>query len=155
MTNNQRQALTQFLKFAVTGTIGACVDFGVYNLLKRGIGWNPTFLVSGLTLSGANMVSVFLAIVSNYTINRLWTFRDRQGDVFKQGAQYFGLNLITWALNQLVMAFFAFHVPLMALLFGTQKDNAAKALAIGIILIVNFTGSRLFIFNKKTVPLEA
>ncbi len=142
------------MKFAVTGTIGACVDFGLYNLLKRGLGWNPTFVAFGLTLSGANMISVFLAIVSNYTINRLWTFRDRQGDVFKQGIQYFGLNIITWALNQLVMAFLAFDVPLMGTVFSSQKDNAAKALAIGIILMVNFAGSRLFIFNKKSVTVQ-
>jgi hypothetical protein len=33
-------------------------------------------------------------------------------------------------------------------IFGDQKDNMAKVLAIGIILFVNFLGSKLFIFRK-------
>lgn len=142
--------IKQFIKFGVTGAIGAVVDFGTYFFLTRLVGWQTHFVVLGQNLIAANMVSVFLAIVSNYTINRTWTFSDRKGDVFAQGARYLVLNIATWALNQLLTSFFAFRVPWLAGVFGEQKDFVAKALAIGLVLIVNFGGSRFLIFNKKT-----
>jgi putative flippase GtrA len=144
-----RPGLKQFLKFAVTGAIGAVVDFGTYALLTRGLHWNSVYHVLGYTLSAPNSVSVFFAIVSNFLFNKFWTFRTVKGNFFQQWAGYFALNLFTWALNQILVGFFAFHVPLFAQLFGDLKDFAAKALAIGLILFVNFGGSKMLVFRKK------
>ena len=139
----------QFLKFGITGTIGAVVDFSTYNLLTRGLGWTTFYVVMGQKLVAANNVSVFLAIVSNFLFNKYWTFRDKSSGVLKQWAGYFGLNLVTWVLNQFLMSYFTFQVPLMETIFGGQKDNAAKALAISFILFVNFIGSKFLVFNRK------
>lgn len=143
----------QFIKFGITGTIGAVVDFGTYNLLLRGFGLDAAYTIFGQHILVANNISVFLAIVSNFLFNKYWTFRDRNQNVLGQWTSYFTLNFFTWALNQLLFSFFTFRVPLMATLFGSQKDNAAKVLAIGIILIFNFIGSKLFVF--KAAPAYA
>ena len=143
--------IKQFLKFAVVGTIGAAVDFGIYNLLTRGFGWDKIYLILGYEIIAANLVSVFFAILCNFLLNKYWTFRDKSAAVVRQGAGYFMLNGITFVLNQILTSFFVFRVPLTTALFGSQKDNAAKALAIGIILFINFFGSKFFVFRRKTV----
>ncbi|HSX25032.1 MAG TPA: GtrA family protein [Candidatus Andersenbacteria bacterium] len=144
-----RNVAKQFVKFGITGAIGAVVDFSTFGFLTRIVGWHTTYALLGTEIIAANNVSVFLAICSNFIINRYWTFKDVSGSAAKQGAGYFLLNLCTWALNQILVSLFVFHVPLLNQLFGAQRDLVAKALAIGIILFVNFFGSKLFIFRHS------
>lgn len=144
----------QFIKFGVTGVVGAVVDFSTYNLLTRGIGFVASYMVLGQTIIVANNISVFLAIISNFLFNKYWTFRDTSKEVAKQWVGYFTLNFFTWVLNQLLVSMFTFQVPIVQQLFGDQKDNAAKVLAIGIILFLNFAGSKFLIFKKPTRVLS-
>jgi len=137
----------QFIKFGLTGTVGAVVDFGIYNILVRGFGFTAGYHVLGQPVLLANNISVLLAIISNFMLNKYWTFRDRSTNVAGQGARYFILNLFTWTLNQILFSYFTFRVPLIQAVFGTQKDNAAKVLAIGVILIFNFFGSKFLVFR--------
>lgn len=145
----------QFLKFGVTGTIGAVVDFGSYNIMTRGFDWTDVYLIYGYEIIAANLISVLLAISTMFLINKYWTFRNTDKAVVKQGVGYFGLNIITFVLNQILTSFFTFRVPIIALVFGGMKDNAAKALAIGIILFLNFFGSKFLVFRKKPAAIGA
>lgn len=145
----------QFLKFGITGAIGAIVDFSSYNIMTRGFGWDTIYYILGYEIIAANLVSVFLAITSNFLLNKYWTFRNRDAAVVKQWTGYFVLNFFTFILNQILTSFFAFRVPVVELAFGNQKDNAAKALAIGLILFINFLGSKFIIFRKKPAPAQA
>lgn len=143
----------QFLKFGITGTIGAVIDFSIYNILTRGFGWSAFYIVFGQPIIVANNVSTICAILSNFLINKYWTFRDPGKNVLGQWTSYFIMNVITWAMNQFLMSFFTFRVPLMVQIFGDQKDNAAKAIAIGIILFFNFAGSKLLVFKTESKKL--
>ncbi len=145
----------QFIKFAITGTIGAMVDFATYNVITRLLGFTAYYVVFGQKIIIANNISVLLAIVSNFVFNKYWTFRDPSKQVMRQWTGYFLLNTFSWMLNQLLVSLFVFKVPLMTELFGGQRDNAAKALAIGIILFVNFFGSKFIIFRKRPVIVKA
>ena len=147
-----RGSIRQFIKFGITGTVGAIVDFSIYNLLTRGLGWTTTYEFLGTAIIAANVVSVFSAIACNFVLNKYWTFNNSTQNVARQGAGYAVLNLITFILNQLVTSFFVFHVAVLNV-FGSQKDNAAKALAIGLILFVNFFGSKFLIFRKNPAPV--
>lgn len=138
----------QFVKFGITGTIGAAVDFSTYNALTRSYGLTAVYSVFGQKIILANNISVLLAIVSNFLFNKYWTFRDPSKQVVRQWAGYFSLNVATWMLNQLLVSFFVFQVPLLGIAFGSQKDNAAKALAIGVILFINFFGSKWLVFRR-------
>lgn len=139
----------QFIKFAITGTIGAMVDFGTFGILTRIFDWHTTYTVIGTEIIAANNVSVFLAVCSNFFINRYWTFHDTTGNAAKQGAGYLALNTFTWALNQVFVSLFTFHTPIFAKVFGDNRDLGAKAAAIIIILFINFFGSKLLIFRRK------
>lgn len=139
----------QFIKFGITGTIGAVVDFSTFGILTRLLGWHTTYTILGTEIIAANNVSVFLAVCSNFIINRYWTFHDIKGNAAKQGASYLLLNTFTWALNQILVSLFTFHSQIFSQLFEDNRDLAAKAAAIIIILFVNFFGSKLLIFRGK------
>ncbi|MEK7556960.1 MAG: GtrA family protein [Patescibacteria group bacterium] len=141
----------QFLKFAVVGSVGAIVDFGSYNIMTRLFDWNTIYHVFGLQIIAANLVSVFVAIMCNFLLNKYWTFRNPSKSVLQQGAGYFTLNFITFVLNQILTSFFAFQVPIVGAVFGNQRDNAAKVISVGFILFINFFGSKFIIFRKKPV----
>jgi putative flippase GtrA len=136
----------QFIKFGITGAIGAVVDFSTYAFLTRIVGWGAKYTILGTEIIAANNVSVFLAICSNFIINRTWTFHDTEGSAAKQGTGYFVLNTFTWALNQILVGVFT-KWSLFITLFGDQRDFVAKAAAIVFILFINFFGSKLFIFR--------
>lgn len=139
----------QFIKFAITGTIGAAVDFGTFAILTRLFAWKTTYTVLGTEIIAANNVSVLFAVCSNFIINRYWTFHDTTGSAAKQGVGYLLLNTFTWAVNQVLVSLFAFQIPLFAATFGDNKDFAAKVAAIVVTLFINFFGSKLLIFRNK------
>ena len=157
------KTIRQFSKFVVTGCVGAIIDFSIFNALTRGLGWTTVYYVAGYEIIAANVISVFIAIVSNFLFNRYWTFQAHQpqeyqeqpsvstGSLRQQWRRYFLLNLTTFVINQIVTSFFAFRVPLTATIFGDHRDNAAKGLAIGVVLFINFLGSKFLVF--RTHPL--
>lgn len=144
-TRHQKTA-KQFIKFGVTGTIGAVVDFGTFAILTRLLDWNTTYTVLGTEIIAANNVSVLFAVCSNFIINRTWTFQDTEGNAARQGAGYLLLSVFTWVLNQILVSMFI-KLPLLIDLFGENRDLMAKVCAIVIILFINFFGSKLFIFR--------
>lgn len=144
----------QFIKFGITGVIGAFVDFGTYIFLTRGLGFLAAYEVFGQHIIVANNISVFFAIISNFLFNKYWTFRDNSKQVARQWVGYFSLNFVTWILNQFLVSYFAFQVVSIEATFGAQKDIVAKVLAIGIILFINFAGSKFLVFKKQSRGLS-
>ena len=92
---------------------------------------------------------MFLAIISNFVLNKYWTFDSKEGNVAKQWTGYFALNFVTWVLNQLLVSFFTFQVVFFEATFGDLRDIAAKVAAIGIILFLNFFGSKFLVFRQR------
>ncbi len=58
-----------FIKFGMVGLIGTFVDFAIYKILIRNIGFVPP---------NAKLVSTIIAIQTNFTLNNGWTFRNRK-----------------------------------------------------------------------------
>lgn len=160
--------LREFLKFGVVGSIGFVVDFTTYGILTRLAGIDTVFCLS-LTgahqvinlasvractiprypIVAANMVSVLLAVSSNFFLNKFWTFRDTRAQVLAaQGASYVAMSIFAWALNQVLTGIFASRLDILHELFGSKVDLAAKVLAIGVVLFVNFAGSKFVIFRR-------
>ena len=65
LVKNQRER-TRFIRFVIVGIIGTVVDFIVFNLL----------LVLGLEEHLAQALSFTVAVFSNFTWNRVWTYPD-------------------------------------------------------------------------------
>jgi len=60
----------QFIKFAIVGTIGLIIQTTTYYVLA--------FVVEVTTPSLATIIGGQIAIISNYLLNNLWTFRERK-----------------------------------------------------------------------------
>ena len=69
----------QLGQFCVVGTIGYLINLAVYDVLLR----------QGLHYLVAATCSFLVAVTSNYTWNRIWTFREHRGHVGIQGMRFF------------------------------------------------------------------
>ena len=129
--------VTRFIKFSIVGAVGAVIDFGLLNLMKGVFGW---------PLLWANTLSVSVAIISNFTWNRLWTFpesRNRKKRV--QLVQFSIVNLVGLVINNvIVVGLDAVFVPYVG---EPWSYNLAKAIAIGVVLFWNFGANRIWTYR--------
>jgi len=161
----------EFFRFAIVGGIGFSVDFGSYLIMTRFLGLRAVYCfgmgnqsyfanlaqnasescsVSHFPIIIATMISVLLAIFTNFLFNRFWTFKKTAtgGNIAKQGLGYFGLNFFTYILNQLLVGFFVSNLGLLRI-FPNYVDISAKVLAVAIVLFFNFFGSKFLVFKKE------
>jgi len=127
----------RFVKFAAVGALGALIDFVLLNVMHKVFGW---------PLLWANTFSVSVAILSNFTWNRLWTYPEsRSRRKRKQLPQFALINLIGLGINNLIV------VGLSAVFGQFIRDqwdyNLAKAIAIGVVLFWNFGANRVWTYR--------
>jgi putative flippase GtrA len=123
-----RRNWVQLAKFCVVGAIGYGVNLAVYAALIH----------AGLHYLLAATCSFLVAVTSNYTWNRLWTFRDRRGGIAAQGMRFFAVSLASLGANLLVL-----H---LLVTLGAGK-LAGQAIAIVLVTPLNFVGNRLWSFR--------
>lgn len=143
-----RKERTRFLRFAVVGSIGAIVDFGVFNLLSGPLK-TPAVI--------ASMISFTFAVISNFTWNRFWTYPDsRSKALYRQIVQFFLINLIGLAirtpmfagLEKLLTNLFTSIVP-AEFYFSPVfiAHNISLATVILIVMLWNFFANRYWTYN--------
>jgi len=144
-TNSKER--TRFLKFALVGTIGAAIDFGVMNLLSH---------TTEVNLVTAGTISFTCAVVSNFIWNRYWTYPEsRSRPLMGQLGMFFLVNLAGVAirvptlhyLEPPVLRFFEniFHTsPITAEFYA---NNLTLAAAVGIVMLWNFFVNRYWTYN--------
>lgn len=146
--------IVRFVKFAIVGAFGAVVDYSVLNLLIQ---------LAGFPKLWANTCSFSVAVLSNFTWNRLWTFPEsRERPITTQLAQFAIVNIIGLGINQLIFlstdayllgekGLLAGPVAVLAAMAGlshyTLAYNLAKAIAIGVVLFWNFGANRLWTYR--------
>lgn len=146
LLNNSRER-TRFLKFAVVGTIGAVVDFGVMNVLRR---------LCGVPLTLAGTVSFIAAVLSNFTWNRYWTYPDsRSKPVARQLLEFGVVNVMGLAIRYPILWFG--EPLLLSILKGLPlalplspvvlADNITLATAVVIVMFWNFFVNRYWTYS--------
>ena len=91
---DKAKEVERFLKFAVVGTIGAVIDFGVLNLLQSTV-LPPTGDNETLYVRLATGTAFTTAVISNFFWNRYWTYPDsRSRPILLQLFQFFVVNTI-------------------------------------------------------------
>jgi putative flippase GtrA len=129
--------LIRFLKFATVGAIGMVVDLTVLTLSRE---------VLGLSLSLAVFLGFTLAVISNFTWNRLWTFPEsRQRPLGSQLVQFFIINAIGLGINEVVVL--GLHPVFSHVLREPASYMAAKVIAIGIVLFWNYFVNRKWTYK--------
>lgn len=146
--------IVRFVKFAIVGAFGAVVDYSVLNLFIQ---------LAGFPKFWANACSFSVAVLSNFTWNRLWTFPEsRERPITTQLAQFAIVNVIGLGINQLIFlsadayllgekGLLAAPVASLAVVAGlthyTLAYNLAKAIAIGVVLFWNFGANRIWTYR--------
>lgn len=137
----------RFLKFATVGAIGSVIDIVIMNLL--------THLLQ-MRLVYAGTISLICAIVSNFMLNRYWTYPDSRSRHFlHQLSMFFLVNLVGILFRIPILHFVE---PVMAGAFErmvhlshTEAEiiakNATLAFAIGVVMIWNFFINRYWTYN--------
>ena len=122
--------ILKMIKFGLVGFLGMMIDFGATWLCKEKLKWNKYV---------ANGCGFTLAVISNYSINRRWTFTSNNPHWVKEFTIFLSVSLIGLAINTSFLYF-----------FHQKKDKnfyIAKFLAILIVFIWNFLVN--FFFNFK------
>jgi putative flippase GtrA len=125
-----RRNWVQLAKFCAVGAVGYAINLAVYAAL----------LHAGLHYLLAATCSFLVAVTSNYTWNRLWTFRDRRGGVAVQGMRFFVVALASLGANLVVL-----HVLIT---LGAGK-LLGQAIAIVLVTPLNFVGNKLWSFRHR------
>ena len=139
---------TRFIKFAIVGTVGALVDFGVANLLV--FAFHASLLLAGT-------ISFICAIFSNFTWNRLWTYPDsRSKSTLTQFIQFSVTSVMGLIIRVPILKFgepFLFRIlnglPFQMKLFTPDflAKNFTLAIAIIIVMFWNFFVNRYWTYN--------
>jgi Predicted membrane protein len=122
--------LIKFVKFGVVGVSGVIVDFGTTWLLKEKARLNKYV---------ANSTGFACAVVSNYLLNRWWTFHSSDPDVGVQFAKFTAVALVGLGMNNAIIYYLTERK-------GT-KFYVAKAIATGIVVLWNFGANYVFTFK--------
>ena len=141
----------RFLRFAVVGTLGAAVDFGVFNALRASTSLSPVV---------CSVLSFTAAVLHNFLWNRYWTYPEsRSKPLWRQGLQFFALNaigaairtpLFAWWRGPLVAWMTRWNPPL-PLSPQTLGENLALALVMVVILFWNFFSNRYLTYNDVDI----
>jgi putative flippase GtrA len=136
----------RFIKFATVGALGALIDFAVMNLF--------THLGFKLVLAGS--ISFICAVLSNFTLNRYWTYPDSRsrhflhqlGMFFLVNAAGIGFRIPTLHYVEPIMtSAFEKMVHLSHTAAQLLAKNATLAFAIGVVMIWNYFINRYWTYN--------
>lgn len=144
----------KFLRFAVVGTLGSVVDFGVFNLLAT---------LLKVHAIPASVVSFSLAVINNFLWNRYWTYPEtRQVPIAKQLSQFAIVSVAGLGIRTPLFALI--EKPLINLAERTIPNiltptivghNVALAIVILIVLLWNYFINRKWTFRRPVENEEA
>jgi putative flippase GtrA len=147
MILSESKERVRFLKFATVGAIGAVIDFGVMNVFTHFLGFKLVY---------AGTISFICAVLSNFTLNRYWTYPDSRSRHFlHQLGMFFLVNAAGIAFRIPTLHYME---PVMAKAFENMvhlshttaqllAKNATLAFAIGVVMIWNFFINRYWTYN--------
>ncbi|MBV9439937.1 MAG: GtrA family protein [Candidatus Eremiobacteraeota bacterium] len=95
----ERRGVRQFVKFGIVGASGFLVNLVVFTLLQRVVP-NHT---GGAQYTAIYSVSFLTGGVSNWFLNRVWTFRSR-GPAGREGAQFLSVSVLALLVGLAVSA---------------------------------------------------
>lgn len=127
-----RNIFTQFLRFAGVGAVGTGVQYAMLGILVELAGFHPT-LASGVGFVGGAFTNYYLNYrFTFYSVRRHLSAAPR---FFTMAAAGLGLNTLFMAIGT---GFFGLHYLI------------AQCASSAIVLLYNFSASKLWVFGKKS-----
>ncbi len=123
--------LQQLFRFVLTGFIGLLIDFFFTWLCKEQFGWNR-YLSNGIGFS--------MAVINNYILNRVWTFKSRDSYIAKQFITFLVVSIIGLSISTccLFLVHQKFHFPFYI----------SKAMVVLIVFVWNYLANSKLTFKK-------
>ncbi len=126
---NFKPLIVKFLKFGVVGFSGVIIDYGITYLSKE---------ILKIHKYISNSLGFICAATSNYFLNRVWTFKSHDPEIFIQFTKFIVISIIGLGINNLVIYFL------------NDKKNMnfylAKFFAIGVVTVWNFFMNYIYTF---------
>lgn len=125
----------RFGRFAAVGASGVVVNALALLLFVEAFGW---------PVLAASLLAIELSTLSNWFLNRHWTWNDRDDTALHSLAKYHGVAVVGMAMQWLVLAV-TVSTTSVHYLVGTVLGVAAAT-------AWNFAGNHLFSFRDRTAP---
>ena len=139
----------RFIKFLFVGTIGFVVDFGILTLLKE---------LTPLPTVVANTISFTATVVSNFTLNRYWTYPDsRSKSIWSQLGQFTLVNIVGLVINNSILLLLEPVFDTLLLNFPAIPIRGyipAKMIATIVVLFWNFFVNRYWTYSDVDAGSE-
>jgi putative flippase GtrA len=136
----QRRGVRQFLKFGVVGASGFVVNLAIFTLLQRVIPNHAATLPYNVIYS----IAFLSGGVSNYFLNRAWTFRST-GHVGREGLSFMTVSVLALIVGLIVSAAIA---PIW--FFGRQFGHGHLTWFVSTLsaIVVNFFVNKYWTFRS-------
>lgn len=134
----QKKILIQFLKFCCVGGIGTIIHFVILVFLIK----YETLLLTPVL---ATSLAFLLATMSNFLLNKRWTFKQKK-KIDGQFLRYLFVALIGWAMSVGIMYFLVN--------LKTFDYRFSQAFAIFVVVFWNFWGSKIFVFSDRRLSAK-
>ena len=126
----RRDDWLQLVRFGAVGATGYIVNLVVFAACVHTI-------AVGYTVAAA--IGWVTSVLSNFTLNRQWTFRAQRGHPFLQSARFFTVSALVFGFTYLVLVALVNEVAVPSV--------PAQALAVAAGTPLNFLGQKLWSFN--------
>lgn len=121
-----------FVRYLVIGITTFLLDFAIYKLLILGFDFNEI---------PANLTSVLLSLIYNFTMSNFWTFKAGSGNKRKKLVKYSMLASFNYVFNNTLFAY---------LVSNTEFDDLLlKVFVTGLVVLWNFVLYRSWIFTSE------
>lgn len=160
---NQAGTAKQAGKFAIVGILNTAVDFAVLNILFF-LGLTASFAVFNQKFLTANVISVAVAMINSFILNKQWTFGSTERAIYAEIFKFLIITVIgMFVIHQLIFNFLyyrfntltdaavaIFHFFKLNGIFSEQfvSLNFAKVIAVVGSFIWNFLGYKFVVFKK-------
>lgn len=124
------ELIAKIIKFFIVGFSGMIVDFGATYICKEKFKLQKYL---------SNSIGFTLAVISNYYLNRIWTFQSHDPEVAMQFFKFFVISIVGLGINNGVI--YILHDKLK------QNFYLSKIFAVFVVASWNFVMNYLFTFS--------
>ncbi len=144
-----KKSFIQLIKFAIVGASNTLVDLVITSVLNAIFTW----------YYAAKVIGYCCGIANSYLLNSRWTFKEERRKDTREIVSFIAVNLVVLLISLGLMSLFKNNLKLDTVWMDLglpswltkiiNGERACMLLSTVICLIVNFVGSKLFVFNGK------
>ncbi len=138
MAKVKLKEFTIFIKYATVGVTGTALDVGSLYVFVD---------LLHIPVLAAAALSFILAVVNNFILNKIWTFRNDSRNFKKQFIKFFLVSAVGLVLTEICMAVFVYLLGIWYIV--------SKLITSVIVLTWNFLANKNWTFTEKIRPLSA